>query len=129
MAEDILRLIGFVEGVNYLKQTAIDSRGTRPDFVFLLPQDLKMNMDVKFPLDNYLRHLDANSEADKSQYEREFLRDVKSKINEVSNREYIDPQHGTVDYVLLFIPNESVYAFIHEKDPTLLDTALQKRVI
>ena len=60
---------------------------------------------------------------------RDFLRDVKARINEVTNREYIDPGRGTVDYVLLFIPNESVYAFIHEKDSTVLEMALQKKVI
>ena len=65
MAEDILRLVGFIEGVNYRKQTSVDGGGSRPDFVFLLPEDLKMSMDVKFPLDNYLRYLEAESEADK----------------------------------------------------------------
>ena len=34
-----------------------------------------------------------------------------------------------MDYVLLFIPNESVYSFIHENDPDVLDVALQSRVI
>ena len=58
MAEDILRLMGFVEGVNYQKQAATQV-GSRPDFTFLLPQDLKLNMDVKFPLDNHMRYLEG----------------------------------------------------------------------
>ena len=129
MAEDILRLIGFVEGVNYRKQATVHGGGSRPDFVFLLPQDLKLNMDVKFPLDNYLKYIDAESEADKATYQSNFLRDVRARINEVSDRQYIDPEQGTVDYVLLFIPNESVYAFIHEADSKILEVALQKKVI
>ncbi len=47
----------------------------------------------------------------------------------MTSREYIDPEGGTVDYVLLFVPNESVYSFIHETDPGMLDAALQERVI
>ena len=129
MAEDILRLIGFVEGINYQKQTTVQGGGSRPDFVFLLPQNLKLNMDVKFPLDNYLRYIEAESETDKATYQSNFLRDVKARIAEVSDRQYIDPEQGTVDYVLLFIPNESVYAFIHEADSDILDIALQKKVI
>ena len=129
MAEDILRLIGFVEGVNYRKQATVHGGGSRPDFVFLLPQGLKLNMDVKFPLDNYLKYIDAESEADKATYQSNFLRDVRARINEVSDRQYIDPEQGTVDYVLLFIPNESVYAFIHEADSNILDMALQRKVI
>ena len=53
MAEDVLRLVGFIEGINYQKQKALDTTTTIPDFTFFLPQNLKVNMDVKFPLDNY----------------------------------------------------------------------------
>jgi len=53
MAEDILRVAGFVEHVNYEKQKTIESSGSRPDFTFLLPRELKLNMDVKFPYDKY----------------------------------------------------------------------------
>jgi len=59
MAEDVLRFAGFIENVNYLKQKTIAGTGSRPDFTFLLPNDLKLNMDVKFPLDNYMRFLEA----------------------------------------------------------------------
>ena len=52
-----------------------------------------------------------------------FLRDVRQRIREVTTRAYIDPD-TTVDYVLLFIPNESVYSFMHEHDPGLVDAAL-----
>ena len=128
MAEDILRLMGFVEGVNYQKQAATQV-GSRPDFTFLLPQDLKLNMDVKFPLDNHMRYLEAQSESDRSGYQKDFLRDVRAKIGEVSDRQYIDPEQDTVDCVLLFLPNESIYSFVHEADPSLIDLALQKKVI
>ena len=129
IAEDILRLIGFVEGINYQRQMTVQGGESRPDFVFLLPQGLRLNMDVKFPLTNYLKYLETESETDRDAYKGDFLRDVRTKINEVGNRQYIDPEHGTVDYVLLFIPNESVYGFIHESDSKLLDLALEKKVI
>ena len=129
MAEDILRVIGFTDGVNYLKQETIDGVGSRPDFIFLLPGDLKLNMDVKFPFDNYMKYLEEPAESEKVKYQTAFLRDVRARIREITTREYIDPEGGTVDYVLLFIPNESVYSFIHENDPDVLDVALQSRVI
>jgi DNA recombination protein RmuC len=128
MAEDVLQMAGFIENINYLKQKAIEG-GTRPDFTFLLPQELKLNMDVKFPLDNYLRFLESQSEADKTKFRNDFLRDVKSKIKEVATRDYINPEQNTVDYVLLFIPNEQVYAFIHEQDHSILDDGIKNHVI
>ncbi|KQC15985.1 MAG: hypothetical protein APR56_10880 [Methanosaeta sp. SDB] len=128
MAEDVLRAAGFTEGINYQRQLTLED-GSRPDFTFMLPKGLLLNMDVKFPYDNYLRYLEAEGREGKEGSCKAFLRDVRARVREVSTRSYIDPEKGTVDYALLFIPNEQVYAFIHEQDPSLLDEALAKRVV
>jgi DNA recombination protein RmuC len=127
MADDVLRAAGFVEGINYRRQTTITG-GTRPDVTFLLPEGLELNMDVKFPIDNYLRYLDATTDAERDTACAAFLRDVRARVKEITTRDYIDPAR-TVDQVLLFIPNESVYTFIHQNDPELLDKALAQRVV
>ena len=129
MAEDVLRLAGFIEKINYLKQKTITGAGSRPDFTFLLPRDLKLNMDVKFPLDNYMKFLETSSAIEKEKFQKDFLKDVKSRIREVTTREYINPEQNTVDYVLLFIPNEQIYAFIHQHDSSILDEGIRNRVI
>ena len=129
MAEDVLRLAGFMEGVNYLKQKTLAEAATRPDFTFMLPKGLKLNMDVKFPLNNYLKFLEADSEVERHNHRNLFLRDVRQRVKEVTNRNYINPGDNTVDYVLVFIPNEQVYAYIHENDQKLLDEALKQKVI
>ena len=127
MAEDVLRLAGFIEGVNYAKQKAQGSG--RPDYTFFLPQGLKVNMDVKFPLDNYLRFFEAASDPERENFKAQFLRDVKLRIKEVTSRDYIDPEQKTVDYVIVFIPNEQVYAFINQNDRSILDEAMRHKVI
>ena len=129
MAEDVLRAAGFQENVNYLKEKAIQGTGTRPDFTFLLPGDHRLNMDVKFPLDNYLKYLEAPTDLEKQRFLNSFLRDARARLKEVTTREYISPEQNTLDCVLLFIPNEAVFGFLHEQDSTLLDTALQNRVV
>jgi len=113
MAEDVLRMAGFIEGINYLKQETSASR-SRPDFTFLLPKGLKLNMDVKFPLDNYLKYIETDNPDEQQHYKNRFLKDVKLRINEVTNRAYINRADNTVDYVLVFIPNEQIFAFITE---------------
>ena len=129
MAEDILRSMGLKEGFNYEKQVQLDGASSRPDFGFLLPGDLRLNMDVKFPLDNYLRYLNAGTDVERDSYKSAFLRDARNRVKEVTGREYIDPKGGTVRCVLLFIPNESIYAFLHEHDSTLIEYGLENRVI
>ena len=129
MAEDVLQLAGFIENVNYFKQKTIAGDGTRPDFTFPLPGNRKLNMDVKFPLDNYIKFLEADSEGEKVRFRNDFLRDVKARAKEVTTREYINPEQNTVDYVLLFIPNEQIYAFIHEQDGSILDDGIKNKVV
>jgi DNA recombination protein RmuC len=50
-------------------------------------------------------------------------------IKQVTTRDYINPQDNTVDYVLVFIPNEQVYGFINESDRTIMDVALKQKVV
>jgi DNA recombination protein RmuC len=128
MADDVLRLAGFIENINYTRQKTIEGIGSRPDFTFLLPRNLRLNMDVKFPLDNYLRYLEA-SDSEKPKFRGDFLKDVRAKIKEVAGREYINPEQNTVDSVLLFIPNEQIYAFIQEQDQSILDEGIKNRVV
>ncbi len=128
MADDVLRAAGLVEGVSYVKQRPL-ARGTVPDITFFLPQDLVLHMDVKFPVASYLRSLEAPTEHEAGMHRATFLRDVRDRVSELTTRGYVDPGGGTVDYVLCFIPNESVYAFIHEHDPGLLDFALGRKVV
>jgi len=128
MAEDVLRRAGLVEGLNYRKQTSVAGGPTIPDFTFLLPEDRVVHMDVKFPVDNYLRHLDADNEVDRERTAKQFVKDVRQRVKELTRRGYVDAEH-TVDFLLLFIPNESVYAFIHEHDPELLDHAMAQKVV
>jgi DNA recombination protein RmuC len=127
MADDVLRAAGMVEGVTYRKQTGIEG-GSIPDVTFLLPGGRALHMDVKFPVDNYLRHLEAESAPERDAAAKAFVRDVRNRVKELSGRSYID-EDVTLREVLLFIPNESVWAFIHEQDPQLIDLAMKQNVV
>jgi DNA recombination protein RmuC len=127
MADDVLRAAGLVEGISYRKQSAT-AAGTIPDFTFLLPGGRVLHMDVKFPVDNYLRYLEAGSDRERDQHALAFVRDVRARVRELSGRVYIDPDR-TLDEVLLFIPNEAVYAFVHQHDRELVEVALRQKVV
>ena len=131
IAEDAIRAIGLIDGLHYKAQATIHVNGKTniPDFTFFLPGEKRLNMDCKFPLANYLRALEAGSDAERQMHVRQFMADVRSRIREVATRDYISPENGTVDVALTFIPNESIYQFIHEQDAALLDDARRQHVI
>ena len=130
MAEDVLRLAGFIEHVNYEKQTAVEGTRALPDYTFTMPKGHALYMDVKFPLSAYLRYLEAGTEAERQAHRESFLRDVRTRVRELAQRDYAAVgDRPSVDYVLLFLPNESIAGFIHEQDPGLVEHALGQKVV
>ena len=130
MAEDVLRLAGFVENVNYVKQAQIDGGSGRPDYTFRMPKGQTLFMDVKFPMAAYLRYLEADTDAEREAHLKRFLTDVRARVKELSKREYaIEGGGSAMDNVLLFIPNEQITGFIHEHDPALIEDAMGQQIV
>ena len=121
VVEDMLRAAGFIENVNYTKQD-INSAGGKPDYKFMMPPNRVLFMDVKFPLDKYALHFAAETDALRAQARTEFVKAVRGHVDALAKEE-------AVDYVLMFLPNESISSFVHEADPTLIDYALSKQVV
>ncbi len=131
MAEDIIRSAGLIEHKQYRKRTSVagDGQGI-PDFTFFLPKSHVLFMDVKFPMAAYLRYLDATTDAERTAHRATFLRDVRMRVKELARREYAkNDDRQAVDNVLLFVPNETLSAFIHENDPGLIDEAMRQNVV
>jgi len=129
MAEDVLRLAGLQEGLNYTKQSSADAESGRPDFTFLLPNDLKANMDVKFPLERYKAYIDADDDEGRAGQLRELVLAVRGHVRAVAGRGYIDPSVPTVPYVIVFLPSEQIFSLVLHAAPDLVDEALAKRIV
>lgn len=60
-------------------------------------------IDSKFPLEAYRRLLEAPEEA-----RREFSAAVRKHADDISKK-YVQPEQGTLDIALMFVPSETVY--------------------
>jgi DNA recombination protein RmuC len=129
MLEDILSQSGFERGINYEKQEILGDGG-KPDYSFYLPPDRVLYLDSKFPVDNYLKYFEASDDNSRNMYRDQFLKNVEDRIKELEKRDYVaQSNRNALDYVLLFIPNESVIGFIQQHKPSLIDAALGKKVV
>ena len=130
IAEDILIKAGFIEGISYKKEDRENVEGGRPDFSFEIPPDQMLYLDCKFPLDAYKRYYEATTDGERKLQLDSFKTAVKKKIKDLQKRDYVEKsRRAAIDYVLLFIPNESISNFIQEKFPDLVDEALDNKVV
>lgn len=129
VAENLLKMAGFVIGQDYVFNKEQESTETRPDFTIFLPDKTKINIDVKFPYAALIKMFSTENKEERDVYHRQFETDVKQKIKQVSTRDYINPEEKTVDFVILFIPNEMIFSYIYEQLGSVWEDALQKKVI
>ena len=86
----------------YEMQYTFDS-GERVDAI--VRADRMIPVDSKFPLDNYIRLADAETDDERQLAERQFGRDVKQHIDAIAAK-YIRPDEGTYDFAFMYIPVE-----------------------
>lgn len=128
--EDLLVANGMQEGVHYNKQQVMISsadKTLRPDITLLLPNSRIVPVDVKFPYQSIARLVAEDGKAAQAPHLKQFRSDLKIKIDKVS--EYIDPTADTLDYAIMFVPNEMVFSFINQQLPDMVDYAIKQRVL
>ncbi|OGH16515.1 MAG: hypothetical protein A3C30_04995 [Candidatus Levybacteria bacterium RIFCSPHIGHO2_02_FULL_40_18] len=128
IAEDLLKMSGFVGGVDYVKNQN-QSTNTRPDFTILLPDGVKINVDSKFPYANLQKVAESEGKVAKAQHMKAFETDVKNKIRDITSKDYINPEENTVDFVILFVPNEMIFSYIYDKMNNIWTEGMRRKVI
>ena len=84
-------------------------------------------IDSKFPMENFRKVVAAQNDEEKKVCLKEFAKDVKKHINDISKK-YILPQEGTVDFAVMYIPSEVIYYEIIRAEQDLNTYAYQKKI-
>ncbi len=125
--EDLLKANGLIEGIHYERQKQLAGGSFRPDIVLILPDSKFVAVDVKFPLSAMQKLAVSDNKQQTAVHLKQFATDLKQKIEQVAK--YINPELQTLDYAILFVPNEMVFSFINQELPELIDEALRRRVL
>jgi len=90
---------------NYETQFQFKS-GEVVDAVIKIKEKL-LPIDAKFSLENYRRVLNEEDKDKRVEFEKEFKKDLKKRIDETSK--YIKPEENTLEFAFMFIPAEGIY--------------------
>lgn len=125
--EGLLDHAGLVEGVHYRRQDVREG-GTRPDVVVLLPGGGEVLVDAKFPFDAYWQSMGEDDPARRDELLRKHAADVMARARELAGKGYSDVS-SSPDFVVMFLPLESLLSTSLQADGMLLEKAFEKRVV
>ena len=123
-------LVGFVEGVHYTSQKAVQADGNtqKPDFIVTLPNGVQIVIDVKTPLDPYWQMMDEAGTQAEGNAAIDFRKKVRDHLKALSAKDYWR-QFDSPEFVVMFLPSESLYSLAVSQDQALLEEASRANII
>ena len=101
----------------------------RPDVIIAYPDNKKVIVDSKVSLTAYSKYMDADiSSPTKKRFLDEHILSIRKHVRELANKSYQD-YTTSLDFVMMFIPNEAAYALAMQENPDLWQEAYKQRVL
>ena len=134
---NIVESAGLLEHVDFDTQVVVtdaDGRTQRPDMIIHMPGGKTIPIDAKAPYADYQKACEIPDTATpeelarKSELLHAHAKAVREHVKTLGDKAYWNAFADAPDFVITFIPNESLLQAALETDPTLMDDAFARKV-
>ena len=134
---NIVESAGLLEHVDFDTQVVVtdaDGRTQRPDMIIHMPGGKTIPIDAKAPYADYQKACEIPDTATpeelarKSELLHAHAKAVREHVKTLGDKAYWNAFADAPDFVIAFIPNESLLQAALETDPTLMDDAFARKV-
>lgn len=127
----VVELVGMLEHCDFTEQTSVDveSGRLRPDMIVHLPGGKSVVVDAKVALEAYLNALEATDDSSRLVHLKSHARQVRTHIEKLAAKSYWAQFDSSPEIVVMFMPLETAFTAAVENDPSLIEWAVERRVI
>jgi DNA recombination protein RmuC len=127
----VVEMAGMVAHCDFEEQVSVisDQGRIRPDVVVHLPGNAQIVVDAKVPLDAFLRATEAQGDEERRAELVLHARQVRTHVDTLAKKEYWGQFDTSPEFVVAFVPGESLLSAAFEQDPGLIEHAMASRVV
>lgn len=125
----ILELTGMTPYIDYSEQETVQGSGERPDVIVHLPDERDVVIDSKASLIAYLEASDAGEDLSRDAALDKHARALRTQVDDLAKKEYGDKVRGSLEFVVMFVPGDQFLSAALEANSSLVDYAMNKKVV
>ncbi len=127
----VAELAGMVKHCDFAEQETHDGEEgrIRPDMVVKLPGGRTLVVDAKVPLAAYMEALSAVDDGKRREAMIRHGQQVSGHVAQLSSKQYWSQFQPAPEMVILFIPGDQFFSAALETNPTLIEEALDRKVL
>lgn len=127
----VVEFAGMSSFCDFEEQTSVHGENglLRPDLIVHLPGNRKVIIDSKVPLNQYMQAFETEDEDLRKQHLMNHTKAVREHLKNLSSKAYWNQYQDAPDYVVMYLQIESSFGSALELDRTLIEDALNNRII